>query len=83
VLRVFHSLCQRALRVGALHIVGRPTLGDPVPPFGHRQHDADEILEIERGGYRRLVVDCARQAVRIVPEGAPCLRLPLGFQPPA
>ena len=71
VLRILDRLREPALRGLLLDVVDRPVLREAMPPLGHRQHDTDQVLEVEGGGDRGQVVDDARKRLRCVAEGAP------------
>ena len=71
VLRVLDRLREPTLRGPVLDVVDRPVPREAMPPLGHRQHDTDQVLEVERGRDRGQVVDDARKRLRRVAEGAP------------
>ena len=80
VLGVLDRLREPALRGLVGDVVERPVFQETMPPLGHRQHDADQVLEVEGRGHRGEVVHDAGQWLRRVAERQPRRRLALDGQ---
>ena len=80
VLGVLDRLREPALRGLVGDVFERPVFQETMPPLGHRQHDADQILEVEGRGHRGEVVHDAGQWLRRVAERQPRRRLALDGQ---